>query len=183
MSVYSTLIFIPSLQQLSLFPILFHLFTLISSLPLPPFLFYVPSLSLHSFSLYSIPFSPLPSLPFSLSNSSLYPPPLSIPVISFHSFSLLLSLNLPHLLSPSVFFSSSFLPLLVSRLLIEFTTHKEEPSWKGYLYAVLMFTVPLIQSILEHQHFHEVFRIGMQMRTAIIAAVYKKVRIIQGFEC
>ena len=77
----------------------------------------------------------------------------------------------PHTVVPL----SLTLPSLCYRLLIDFTTHKDEASWKGYVYAILMFAVPLTQSILEHQHFHIVFRIGMQIRTAIIAAVYRKV--------
>ena len=62
------------------------------------------------------------------------------------------------------------------RALISFTKNKEEPMWKGYMYTALMFLVALIQSLILHQYFHRCFLTGMRIRTAIIAAIYKKVK-------
>ena len=59
--------------------------------------------------------------------------------------------------------------------MIKFTEDREEPEWKGYLYAVLLFATAVIQSLLLHQYFHRCFLVGMRMRTAIISAVYNKV--------
>ncbi len=59
--------------------------------------------------------------------------------------------------------------------MINFTSDTKEASWHGYLYAVLLFLTAVVQSLLLHQYFHRVFRMGMRIRTAIIAAVYDKV--------
>lgn len=62
------------------------------------------------------------------------------------------------------------------RSLIEFTTDADAPNWHGYLYAVLLFVVAVIRSLLLHQYFHRSFTVGMNMRSAIVSAVYKKVQ-------
>ena len=59
--------------------------------------------------------------------------------------------------------------------MIGFTKDTSEPDWNGYFYAVLLFVAAVIQSLFLHQYFHRCFRVGMRIRTAIIAAVYKKV--------
>ncbi|CAH1794809.1 unnamed protein product, partial [Owenia fusiformis] len=60
------------------------------------------------------------------------------------------------------------------KLLIGFTRNKDDPLWKGYMYAALMFIVALFQSIILHQYFHKCFVVGMRLRTVIIASVYSK---------
>lgn len=45
------------------------------------------------------------------------------------------------------------------------------------MYAILMFLAAVLQSIILHQYFHRCFKVGMRMRTGIIAAVYRKVKI------
>ena len=62
------------------------------------------------------------------------------------------------------------------RLMINFTKDPSEPDWRGYLYAVLLFITAAIQSLFLHQYFHRCYTIGMRMRTALIAAIYNKVR-------
>ena len=61
------------------------------------------------------------------------------------------------------------------RLLINFASDAKVPAWKGYLYAVLLFVVALIQALLLQQYFIMAFTVGMRIRTAVIAAVYDKV--------
>ena len=61
------------------------------------------------------------------------------------------------------------------RLLITFTEDRDEPDWKGYFYAVLLFVTAVVQSLFLHQYFHRCFTLGMRMRSAIVAAIYKKV--------
>ena len=68
-------------------------------------------------------------------------------------------------------------PLPPCRWMIQFTQDESEPEWKGYLYAVLLFVTAVIQSLFLHQYFHRCFVLGMRIRTAIIAAVYKKVHV------
>lgn len=69
----------------------------------------------------------------------------------------------------------SLIPITFCRLLINFASKSEEPAWKGYLYAVLLFAVAFTQAVLLQQHFIRVYTAGMRVRTAIIAAVYNKV--------
>ena len=65
--------------------------------------------------------------------------------------------------------------IIGTRLLITFTEDTNEPEWKGYLYAALLFVTAIIQSLFLHQYFHRCFRLGLRMRSVIIAAVYTKV--------
>lgn len=67
------------------------------------------------------------------------------------------------------------------RLMINFTTDKSTYPWEGYLYAVLLFVVALLQSIFLQQYFQRCFVLGMKVRTAIMAAVYKKVKAEKNF--
>lgn len=60
--------------------------------------------------------------------------------------------------------------------MIDFTSNKSSFVWEGYLYAVLLFVVALLQSIFLQQYFQRCFVLGMKVRTAIMAAVYKKVK-------
>ncbi|XP_064405656.1 multidrug resistance-associated protein 1-like [Halichondria panicea] len=60
------------------------------------------------------------------------------------------------------------------RLIIGFTNDPNVPYWHGYLFAILLFLTAVVQSLLLHQYFHRVFRMGMRIRTSIIAAVYDK---------
>lgn len=61
-------------------------------------------------------------------------------------------------------------------MMINFTANKSIFMWEGYLYAVLLFVVALLQSIFLQQYFQRCFVLGMKVRTAIMAAVYKKVK-------
>ena len=80
------------------------------------------------------------------------------------------------------FLLSCWFPLLCSlstfRLLIGFTEDPTEPSWKGYFYAALMVVTALVQSVFLQQYFHVCFTVGMRLRSAVINAVYKKVRVM-----
>jgi ABC-type bacteriocin/lantibiotic exporter with double-glycine peptidase domain len=69
----------------------------------------------------------------------------------------------------------SFVNPLVLDLLISFITNPNEPIWKGYLYALLMFFSPMIQSILTNQSEYIIVSVGMRVRTCIISAIFKKV--------
>ena len=62
------------------------------------------------------------------------------------------------------------------RALIEFISDPDAPQWVGYSLAATMFGVAFVQSMILHQYFHRCFLTGMHVRTAIISAVYRKVR-------
>ncbi|CAL9707790.1 unnamed protein product [Knipowitschia caucasica] len=60
------------------------------------------------------------------------------------------------------------------RMLISFTKQKGVPDWWGYALAFLMFFTALLQTLILHQHFQYCFVTGMNVRTAIIGAIYRK---------
>jgi len=64
-------------------------------------------------------------------------------------------------------------PLLLKQM-IRFVVDTSIPTWHGYLYCFLMFIVALIESMLLHQYFHRCMVVGMRVRTAIVACVYRK---------
>ena len=75
-----------------------------------------------------------------------------------------------HVGEEMIFFPSDY------RLIIQFVGfHTPEDEWKGYLYAVVIFVVAVIQSICLHQYFIRVMVVGMRLRTAVMSIVYKKV--------
>eukprot|EP00064_Thunnus_orientalis_P022566 superscaffoldBa00007722_g22772 len=59
--------------------------------------------------------------------------------------------------------------------MISFTQDKSRYTWEGYLYAVLLLVMALLQSLFLQQYFQRCFVLGMKVRTAIMAAVYKKI--------
>ncbi|KAL7855415.1 hypothetical protein AOLI_G00190190 [Acnodon oligacanthus] len=60
------------------------------------------------------------------------------------------------------------------KLLIGFTQDKSMHAWQGYLYASLLLVVAIIQSVFLQQFTLRCFKLGMRVRAAISAAVYKK---------
>ncbi|XP_034407618.1 canalicular multispecific organic anion transporter 1 isoform X2 [Cyclopterus lumpus] len=78
-----------------------------------------------------------------------------------------------------ILFESAFFKLLqdllafVSPQLLKF-------AWEGYLYAVLLLLVAILQSLVLQQYFQRCFVLGMKVRTAITAAVYKKALVVSN---
>nr|KAG5698990.1 hypothetical protein BaRGS_033503 [Batillaria attramentaria] len=62
-----------------------------------------------------------------------------------------------------------------SGLLITYTQATEDREWKGYVIAVGMLVVSWSQTVFYHQHYHVAMTTGMRMKTALMAAIYKKV--------
>lgn len=60
------------------------------------------------------------------------------------------------------------------RKLIQFINDKDQPFWIGVLYAFAIGIASVIQSITLHQYFFLVYRIGMNIKSAIISIVYRK---------
>uniref|UniRef100_A0A672I1S6 ATP-binding cassette, sub-family C (CFTR/MRP), member 3 n=1 Tax=Salarias fasciatus TaxID=181472 RepID=A0A672I1S6_SALFA len=63
-------------------------------------------------------------------------------------------------------------------MLISFTNQKGVPDWWGYTLAFLMFFTALLQTIILHHHFQYCFVTGMNVRTAVIGAIYRKALVI-----
>ncbi|XP_029134337.1 ATP-binding cassette sub-family C member 3 isoform X2 [Labrus bergylta] len=64
------------------------------------------------------------------------------------------------------------------RMLISFTKDKTAPNWWGYALAFLMFFTAFLQTLILHRHFQYCFVTGMNVRTAIIGAIYRKALVI-----
>ncbi|XP_049620339.1 ATP-binding cassette sub-family C member 2 [Suncus etruscus] len=67
-----------------------------------------------------------------------------------------------------------FLNPLLLKWLISFANNPDAYSWLGYIYSILFFAVALIQSFCLQQYFQLCFTLGMNVRTTILASVYKK---------
>lgn len=64
--------------------------------------------------------------------------------------------------------------IFVGRLLIVFV-EGNDPMWKGFLFAAVMFIATMTQTLLQSQYFYRMNLIGMRIKTALIAAIYCKV--------
>uniref|UniRef100_A0A8C3AF62 ATP-binding cassette, sub-family C (CFTR/MRP), member 3 n=1 Tax=Cyclopterus lumpus TaxID=8103 RepID=A0A8C3AF62_CYCLU len=63
-------------------------------------------------------------------------------------------------------------------MLISFTKQKGAPDWWGYSLAFLMFFTAVLQTLILHRHFQYCFVTGMNIRTAVIGAIYRKALVI-----
>ncbi|KAM6997810.1 ATP-binding cassette sub-family C member 2 isoform 2-T2 [Tautogolabrus adspersus] len=66
------------------------------------------------------------------------------------------------------------------KLMISFTHDHSRYTWEGYMYAVLLLVVAILQSLFLQQYFQRCFVLGMKVRTAIMAAVYKKALVVSN---
>ncbi|XP_077093647.1 ATP-binding cassette sub-family C member 2-like [Siphateles boraxobius] len=66
------------------------------------------------------------------------------------------------------------------KLMIAFVQDKSSHAWSGYLYAVLPLLVAFLQSVILQQYFQRCFVLGMKVRTAIMAAIYKKALVVSN---
>uniref|UniRef100_A0A8C8HV47 ATP-binding cassette, sub-family C (CFTR/MRP), member 2 n=1 Tax=Oncorhynchus tshawytscha TaxID=74940 RepID=A0A8C8HV47_ONCTS len=74
----------------------------------------------------------------------------------------------------------SFASPQILKLMISFTMDKSIYTWTGYMYAVLLILVAIFQSLFLQQYFQRCFVLGMKVKTAIMAAVYKKALVVSN---
>ncbi|XP_043959117.1 ATP-binding cassette sub-family C member 3 isoform X6 [Gambusia affinis] len=74
--------------------------------------------------------------------------------------------------------SITFVNPQLLRMLISFTSQKDVPVWWGYTLAFLMFFTAILQTLILHRHFQYCFVTGMNVRTALIGAIYRKSLVI-----
>ncbi|XP_011343424.1 multidrug resistance-associated protein 1 isoform X3 [Ooceraea biroi] len=67
----------------------------------------------------------------------------------------------------------TFISPQILKLLIGFI-EGDEPMWKGYLYSILLLLTATLQTLVLSQYFHRMFLVGLRIRTALIAAIYRK---------
>ncbi|XP_044496374.1 ABC transporter C family member 12-like isoform X2 [Mangifera indica] len=63
-------------------------------------------------------------------------------------------------------------PLLLNRLLQ--STQRGDPAWTGYAYAFLIFVGVSTGVLCEAQYFQNVWRVGFQLRSTLVAAIFRK---------
>ncbi|KZC08998.1 Multidrug resistance-associated protein 1 [Dufourea novaeangliae] len=61
----------------------------------------------------------------------------------------------------------------ILKLLIRFIEERES-MWKGYLLAVSLLVTAIFQTLILSQYFHRMFLVGLRVRTALTAAIYRK---------
>ncbi|XP_058980636.1 multidrug resistance-associated protein 1 isoform X14 [Musca domestica] len=57
---------------------------------------------------------------------------------------------------------------------------EKQPQWKGIFYAVLLFLLAAVQTIILGQYFHRMFIVGLRIRTALINAIYRKALVLSN---
>ncbi|XP_058154485.1 ATP-binding cassette sub-family C member 2 isoform X2 [Dasypus novemcinctus] len=67
-----------------------------------------------------------------------------------------------------------FVNPVVLKLLIIFANDPSMYVWTGYLYSILFFVLALMQSVCLQSYFRLCFMLGVQVRTAVMASVYRK---------
>ncbi|KAL6072198.1 hypothetical protein STEG23_017179, partial [Scotinomys teguina] len=67
-----------------------------------------------------------------------------------------------------------FLNPQILKFLIAFVSDPDMYSWLGYVFAILMFIVTLIQTCCLQSYFQLCFLLGMTVRTTVMASIYKK---------
>uniref|UniRef100_A0A3B3CYX9 ABC-type glutathione-S-conjugate transporter n=1 Tax=Oryzias melastigma TaxID=30732 RepID=A0A3B3CYX9_ORYME len=66
------------------------------------------------------------------------------------------------------------------KLMISFTQDPNSYIWEGYMYAVLLLLVAILQSVFLQQYVQRCFVLGMKVRAALMAAVYKKALVVSN---
>lgn len=56
----------------------------------------------------------------------------------------------------------------------------DEELWKGFFYAAILFGACCLQTVVLSQYFYKMFDIGIQVRAALISAIYRKSLKISG---
>lgn len=68
------------------------------------------------------------------------------------------------------------LVVVVSSCLLGFMRDLHAETWKGFLFASLLFLLSCLQSLLHHHYMFHCFTVGMRMKTAVMGLVYRKVK-------
>ncbi|KJE98072.1 multidrug resistance-associated protein 3, variant [Capsaspora owczarzaki ATCC 30864] len=70
-------------------------------------------------------------------------------------------------------------PQLLDSMIL-FIKDTNAPVWQGYAYGAGMFVTAILQSLILHQYFHRCMRSGMQIRSGLTAAVYRKALVLSN---
>ncbi|XP_005407735.1 PREDICTED: canalicular multispecific organic anion transporter 1 [Chinchilla lanigera] len=89
----------------------------------------------------------------------------------FKTFSMVL---LKSFILKLVYDVSMFLNPQLLKWLIAFVSDYDSYVWHGYVYAILLLVISLLQSLCLQAYFQMCFILGMSVRTTVMASVYKK---------
>lgn len=67
----------------------------------------------------------------------------------------------------------------ILRLIIDYVSG-DEPVWRGYLYAGLLFGIASTQTLFLAQYFHRMFLVGLRIRTALISSIFRKALVMSN---
>ncbi len=76
-----------------------------------------------------------------------------------------------------------FIPPLLLELIIEFVESGASSSslWKGVFFCIMLLLITSTQTLLLNQYFYKMYLVGMRMRSALTAAIYKKSLVISSY--
>jgi len=68
-------------------------------------------------------------------------------------------------------------PTVLGWLISYMSKDSDEPNWRGFLYAAIMFISPMIESLVTSQYEVGIGIIAMRMKSCVTNSIYKKVKI------
>jgi hypothetical protein len=89
------------------------------------------------------------------------------------------SLTLTAILKLAISFLPYVNPTVLAWLIAYMSFDSEEPNWRGYLYAIIMFISPMIESLITSQYEVGIAVIAMKMRSCVTNSIYKKVILLK----
>jgi ATP-binding cassette subfamily C (CFTR/MRP) protein 1 len=66
-------------------------------------------------------------------------------------------------------------PTVLDWIIAYMSVDSQEPDWRGFLYAIIMFISPIIESLITTQYSAGIGTIALRMRSCLINSIYKKV--------
>lgn len=60
-------------------------------------------------------------------------------------------------------------------MMLAYINDKDQPSWFGYIFTIVMFLVALLHTIINQQYQNITIPTGMRIRSGLIATIYNKV--------
>ncbi len=66
-------------------------------------------------------------------------------------------------------------PTVLDWIIAYMSVDSQEPDWRGFLYAIIMFISPMIESLITTQYDAGIGIIALRMRSCLMNSIYKKV--------
>ncbi|PIO52341.1 ABC transporter, ATP-binding protein, partial [Teladorsagia circumcincta] len=102
-------------------------------------------------------------------------PSILVPLFQTYKFSFISGALLKLTFDLLQFVAPALLRYLINFIQTNVLKNHDQPLWIGICIASTMFIVAVVQSMILHQYFHLMFRLGMNIRSVLTSAVYSKV--------